>query len=182
MNCSRQEAQVGGRSVTRNPEGGEARSPAATPGSYEQGTGQRDAFAPHLSRCSAGRITALTSPRSGDNLTDKRPLELVGEEKGTAVEQESLDDFFLAVPPEDAEKFQKLAKVLGEQLSGVKVYKVGDDAQKQGDIGGRTTERRRAGRETRTIPRYSAENLREMLVLFESLNPPTVLRRPCKYS
>jgi hypothetical protein len=46
-----------------------------------------------------------------------------------------------AVPPEDKEQFQKLTKVLQGQLSGVKVYKVGDEAQKQGDIGGRTTER-----------------------------------------
>ena len=45
-----------------------------------------------------------------DPLTNPRLLELAGEEEGTAVEQESLDDFFHAVPPEDWQKFDKLAK------------------------------------------------------------------------
>ncbi len=48
----------------------------------------------------------------GDKLTDEHLLELAGEEEGTAVEQESLTDFFHAVPEEDSEKFSKLAKVL----------------------------------------------------------------------
>jgi len=56
----------------------------------------------------------------------KRLLELAGEEEGAAVEQESLSDFFHAVPPEDKGKRDKLAKAIEEQLSGVKVYKVGD--------------------------------------------------------
>jgi histidine triad (HIT) family protein len=87
----------------------------------------------------------------GDKLTDERLLELAGEEKGTAVEQESLDDFFHAVPPEDTEKFQKLAKVLQEQLTGVKVYKVGDEAEKAAYIVGKTTDGKWAGLKTTVV-------------------------------
>ena len=43
-------------------------------------------------------------------LTNARLLELACEEEGTAVEQDSLDDFFHAVPPEDWQQFDKLAK------------------------------------------------------------------------
>ena len=87
----------------------------------------------------------------GDKLTEQRLLELAGEEEGTAVEQESLDDFFHAVPPEDAEKFQKLAKVLQEQLTGVKVYKVGDEAEKTAYIVGKTTDGKWAGLKTTVV-------------------------------
>jgi hypothetical protein len=66
---------------------------------------------------------------ASDKLTDQRLLERAGEEEGTAVEQQSLTDLFHAVPPEDEERFSKLAKVLEESLSGVKVYKVGDEAE-----------------------------------------------------
>src|SRR5437762_10103552 len=87
----------------------------------------------------------------GDKLTDAHLLELAGEEEGTEVEQEGLDDFFHAVPPEDAEKFEKLAKVLKEQLSGVKVYKVGDEAEKQAYIVGETTDGQWAGLKTTVV-------------------------------
>jgi hypothetical protein len=87
----------------------------------------------------------------GDKLTDDRLLELAGEEEGTAVEQESLDDFFHAVPPEDKDKSQKLAKVLQEQLSGVKIYKVDDEAEKQVYIVGKTTDGKWAGLKTTVV-------------------------------
>src|SRR5947207_13618950 len=87
----------------------------------------------------------------GGKLTDAHLLELAGEEKGTAVEQESLDDFFHAVPPEDAEKFQKLAKVIEEQLAGVKVYKVGDEAEKAAYIVRKTTDGKWAGLKTAVV-------------------------------
>ena len=87
----------------------------------------------------------------GAKLTDQRLLELAGEEEGTAVEQESLDDFFHAVPPEDKEKFDKLAKVLKEQLSGVKVYKVGDEAEKDVYIVGKTKDGQWAGLKTTVV-------------------------------
>src|SRR5205809_4278036 len=69
--------------------------------------------------------------QDGDKLTEDHLLDLAGAEKGTAVEEESLDRFFHAVPPEDKAKFDKLAKALREQLSDIKVYKVGDEPEKQ---------------------------------------------------
>src|SRR5262245_21965427 len=87
----------------------------------------------------------------GDKLTDERLLELAGEVEGTAVEQESLDDFFHAVPPEDKDKFQKLAKVLQEQLSGVKVYKVGDESEKAAYVVGKTKDGQWAGLKTTVV-------------------------------
>jgi len=56
-----------------------------------------------------------------------------------------------AVPPEDAKKFQKLAKVLQEQLTGVKVYKVGDEAEKAAYIVGKTTGGKWAGLKTTVV-------------------------------
>jgi len=56
-----------------------------------------------------------------------------------------------AVPPEDKEKFQKLAKVLQEQLTGVKVYKVGDEAEKAAYIVGKTKDGKWAGLKTTVV-------------------------------
>ncbi|HZZ80676.1 MAG TPA: nuclease A inhibitor family protein [Gemmataceae bacterium] len=55
---------------------------------------------------------------------------LAGAAKGVAVEEESLDDFFRTVPPEDKAKFAKVRNVL-ERLASVKVFKVGDEPEKQ---------------------------------------------------
>jgi hypothetical protein len=44
------------------------------------------------------------------------------------VELTTLADIFGALPEEDRDKFDVLVKVLQEQLSGVKVYKVGGEA------------------------------------------------------
>ena len=60
------------------------------------------------------------------------------EEKGSAVQQESLDDFFHAVPPEDKAKFDKLAKVLQEELTGIQVYKVGAEPEKRAYVVGKS--------------------------------------------
>jgi hypothetical protein len=87
----------------------------------------------------------------GGRLTDKRLLELAGEEEGTVVEQQSLDDFFQAVPPEDKDKFDRLAGVLKEQLSDITVYKVGDEAEKSAYIVGRTADGRWAGLKTTVV-------------------------------
>ena len=87
----------------------------------------------------------------GNELTDKRLLELAGEEEGTTVETETLDDFFHAVPPEDKAKFDKLAKVIEEQLAGVKVYKVGDEAEKRAYVVGKTTDGKWAGLKTTVV-------------------------------
>ncbi len=66
-----------------------------------------------------------------DKLTRKDVLKLAGEDADAEVEEQSLDDFFHTVPPEDKAQFDKLAAVLKEQLSGIKVYKVGDEAMRE---------------------------------------------------
>jgi hypothetical protein len=74
-----------------------------------------------------------------------------GAEKGTAVEEDSLDNFFAAVPPEDKAKFQALRRVLEGQLSGIKVYRVGDEPEKDVYIVGKTADGRWAGLKTTVV-------------------------------
>jgi hypothetical protein len=50
-----------------------------------------------------------------------------------------------------AAKFQKLAQVLKAQLSGVKVYKVGDEPEKRVFIVGKTQDGRWAGLRTTVV-------------------------------
>jgi hypothetical protein len=92
-----------------------------------------------------------------DKLSDKDVVKFAGEDSSAAVEQESLDDFFRAVPPEDRAKFDELAKVLKEQLSDIKVYKVGDEAEKTAYVVGRTKDNRWAGLKTTVGKRSHAE-------------------------
>jgi hypothetical protein len=58
----------------------------------------------------------------GGGLDKKKLLAQAGAQAGAAVEEETLEDCFHAVPPEDNAKFDKLAQVLKDQLAGVKVY------------------------------------------------------------
>jgi Nuclease A inhibitor-like protein len=55
------------------------------------------------------------------------------------------------IPPEDKAKFDKLAKVLQEQLSGIKVYKVGDEAEREVYIVGKAKDGRWAGLKTTVV-------------------------------
>jgi hypothetical protein len=87
----------------------------------------------------------------GGKLTKKRLLELAGIDPGTAVDEESLEDFLHAVPPEDKEAFDRLAKVINEKLTGVKVYKVGGEAEKQCFVVGKTKEDQWAGLRTTVV-------------------------------
>lgn len=84
-------------------------------------------------------------------LTKKHLLELAGAEGGTAVEEDTLDEFFHAVPPEDKAKFDQLTAVLKGQLSGIKVYKIGDEAEKEAYIVGKTTDGFWAGLKTTVV-------------------------------
>jgi hypothetical protein len=88
---------------------------------------------------------------NGGELTEERLLQLGGAPKGTAVEAMNLADFFRAVPSEDKAKFQALAKALQGQLSGIKVYKVGDEAEKTAYIVGKATDGRWAGLKTTVV-------------------------------
>lgn len=87
----------------------------------------------------------------GGELTPEHLLKLTGSAKGTAVEEMSLDNFFRAVPEENKAKFAKLTKVLQDQLSAVKVYKLGDEAEKQVYIVGQTQESQWAGLKTTVV-------------------------------
>jgi hypothetical protein len=84
-------------------------------------------------------------------LTQDRLRQLTKTEADTPVEEMTLDDFFRAVPSEDRGKFQKLEKVLKEQLSGVKVYKLGEEADKDVYIAGKTADGRWAGVKTTVV-------------------------------
>jgi hypothetical protein len=78
-------------------------------------------------------------------------LELAGAEKGTVVEEDTLDRFFHVVPPKDKAKFDKLAKALHEQLSDIKVNKVGDQAEKDVYLVGHTKDGHLAGLKTTVV-------------------------------
>jgi hypothetical protein len=76
---------------------------------------------------------------------------LAGAERGTPVEQMSLASFFRVVPSEDRAKFDKLAQALQQLLPGIKVYKVGDESEKQVYIIGRARDGRWAGLMTTVV-------------------------------
>jgi hypothetical protein len=89
--------------------------------------------------------------KDGGELTREHLFTLSGSAKGTAVEETSLDSFFRAVPEEDRAKFQKLTRVLQDQLADTKVYKIGDEAEKQVYIVGKTPEGQWAGVKTTVV-------------------------------
>jgi hypothetical protein len=87
----------------------------------------------------------------GDALTPERVVKLAGAEPGTAVEQGSLEDLWQTVPSESKATFDKLAQTLREQLSGIQVYKVGDEAERDVYIVGKTTDGKWAGLKTTVV-------------------------------
>ena len=89
--------------------------------------------------------------KDGGALTRERLLELAGAEEGTAVEETDLATLLRTIPPEDKAKFDKLAKVLQEQLSGIKAYKVGDEAEREVYLVGKTKDGRWAGLKTTVV-------------------------------
>jgi hypothetical protein len=89
--------------------------------------------------------------KDGGALTHERLLELAGAEAGTSVEETDLATLLRTIPPEDKAKFDRLAKVLQEQLTGIKAYKVGDEAEKEVYIVGKTKDGRWAGLKTSVV-------------------------------
>jgi hypothetical protein len=67
------------------------------------------------------------------------------------VEETSLDDLFATVPSEDKGKFQKLRQAILEHLSGVKVFKVGDEAERRVYIVGKADDGGLAGLKTTVV-------------------------------
>jgi hypothetical protein len=87
----------------------------------------------------------------GGKLTEDRLREAAGAEEGATVEASSLDDLLRTVPSEDRAKFDKLAAAVKEQLSGVKVYKVGDEPEKAVYVVGKTPDGKWAGLKTSVV-------------------------------
>jgi hypothetical protein len=86
-----------------------------------------------------------------DKLTRKKLLELAGAEAGTAVEETTLDDLLRSVPQEDKARFDALRQALEGQLSGLKVYKVGGEAERQVYVVGKAPDGRWAGLKTTVV-------------------------------
>ena len=85
------------------------------------------------------------------DLTHDRLLQLARQPKGTAVEEASLNDLFATVPSEDKVKYQRLRQAIEGQLASVKVYKVGDEAERQVYIVGKAQDGRWAGLKTTVV-------------------------------
>jgi hypothetical protein len=85
----------------------------------------------------------------GAALTPKHLRELAG--VAGAVEEETLDDFLRVVPPEDKPKFDRLAALLRERLASIKVFKIGDEAEKQAFVVGKTGDGKWAGLKTTVV-------------------------------
>jgi hypothetical protein len=68
-----------------------------------------------------------------------------------ASEETTLDGCFRAVPTEDRARFHKLAQVIKEQLSGIKAYKLGNEAEQEVYIVGKTKDGRWAGLKTNVV-------------------------------
>jgi Nuclease A inhibitor-like protein len=88
---------------------------------------------------------------AGDKLTKDKVRQLAGGPKGAAVEETTLDDLLSSVPEEDRPQFDKLAAAVKQQLSGVKVYKVGDEPEKQVYVVGKTSDGQWAGLKTTAV-------------------------------
>ena len=66
----------------------------------------------------------------GDAIDAKLVRKFAGVKNTAKVEESSLDDFLRVVPPEDKAKYAQLAKVL-KRLTGIKVFKLGSEPEKQ---------------------------------------------------
>jgi hypothetical protein len=87
---------------------------------------------------------------AGD-LTPDRLRQLARAPKGAAVEEGSLDDLLGTVPEEDKARFANLRQAIQEQLSGVKVYSVGDEPERQLYVVGKTKDGKWAGLKTTVV-------------------------------
>ena len=84
-------------------------------------------------------------------LTKDRLRQRAGAGPDTSVEQTTLDDLLATVPQEDKPKFDALRQALAGQLSGVKVYKVGDEAEKQAFVARKTSDGKWVGLKTTVV-------------------------------
>jgi hypothetical protein len=78
-------------------------------------------------------------------------LQLAHETKGAPVEEGTLDDLFATVPSADLPRFQALRKAIEQQLAGVKVYKVGGEAERHVYVVGKAKDGKLAGLKTSVV-------------------------------
>jgi len=83
-------------------------------------------------------------------LDEDKVRELAGAEEDAAVEQTTLDRFFRAVPSSKKKQFNDLAKTLKDNLSDVRVYKVGE-VEMDVYIVGKAKDGRWAGLKTQVV-------------------------------
>jgi hypothetical protein len=112
------------------------------------GSAPRFAFEPTRARRpgTIAPVTANDNNRSGPERGDMCPAKV----RSITLEY-SLDNLLRTVPAEDRPKFDKLRKALQEQLSGVKVFKVGDKAERTVYIVGKTKDGKWAGLKTTVV-------------------------------
>ena len=87
----------------------------------------------------------------GGELTATRLRQLAGVPEGVGVEEDSLEGLWRTVPAEDKEKFERLRQAIQQQLSGVRVFRVGDEPQKDVYIVGQTPDGKLAGLKTSVV-------------------------------
>ncbi len=88
---------------------------------------------------------------AGDKLTQDKVRRLAGAAKGAAVEETTLDNLLFRAPEEDRRRFDKLAAAIKQQLSGAKVYRVGDEPERQVYVVGKTSDGEWAGLKTTVV-------------------------------
>lgn len=93
-------------------------------------------------------LEALAWP--GGVLSAERLKQLAGAAADAEVEETTLNSFLRTVPAEDRPAFDKLAGVL-QELSSVKVYKIGAGPERQVYVVGTTTDGCWAGVKTLTV-------------------------------
>jgi hypothetical protein len=86
----------------------------------------------------------------GGELNEDTLPQRLGTEEGTPVETTTLDKFFRAVSKEDKPAFDRLAGVLHQHLSNLRVFKVGE-TEKEVYIVGKTTDGVWAGLKTTVV-------------------------------
>jgi hypothetical protein len=79
------------------------------------------------------------------------PNQAARAEEGTSVEEVSLADLLRTIPPEHKANFDKLVKTLQELLTDIKGYKVGDEAERELYIVGKTKDGQWAGLKTNVV-------------------------------
>jgi hypothetical protein len=87
----------------------------------------------------------------GGDMTAERLPQLARIAEGATVEEDTIDNLWRTVPSEDRAKFQKLVQAIEEQLSGVKVFRVGNEPAQDIYIVGKTKDGKLAGLKTSVV-------------------------------